>query len=103
MLLRAAEEHDIDLSRSWMIGDNERDVEAGRKEEIARLKAHFGQFEHALAEGSPVGKRMDFLLQEINREITTYSNKLQGIVVSKVVVEAKSEVEKIREQVQNVE
>lgn len=72
-------------------------------EEIARLKGHLEHLESSIKEGSPVGKRLDFLLQELHREITTYSNKIQGLSVSPRVVEAKLLVEKIREQVQNVE
>jgi uncharacterized protein (TIGR00255 family) len=72
-------------------------------EEVARLHVHLEQLQNAVEEGSPVGKRIDFLLQEINREITTYSNKIQGTGISSLIVQAKSKVEQLREQIQNVE
>ncbi|MBZ0272939.1 YicC family protein [bacterium] len=72
-------------------------------EEMVRLTAHIDHFESALAEPRAEGKRLDFLLQEMHREITTYANKLQGTAVSRHVIEAKSLAEKLREQVQNIE
>ncbi len=73
-------------------------------EEITRLKSHFGQFEQFLeAESEPAGRSMDFLIQEMFREITTLGNKAGTSPVSRLVVTFKSELEKMREQVQNVE
>jgi len=72
-------------------------------EEVARLGTHIEQVVNFLKEGSPAGKRLDFLLQEIHREITTFGNKLQSREVSHLIVEAKSAAEKMREQIQNVE
>ncbi len=72
-------------------------------EEVARLGTHLEQVAHFLKEGSPAGKRLDFLLQEVHREITTFGNKLQSREVSRLIVEAKSAAEKMREQIQNVE
>ncbi len=72
-------------------------------EEVARLKAHLAQVETFLKEGSPAGKRLDFIMQEIHREITTFGNKLQSRDVSRLLVEAKSTAEKMREQIQNLE
>ncbi|MCZ7585802.1 MAG: DUF1732 domain-containing protein [Deltaproteobacteria bacterium] len=73
------------------------------REEVVRLAGHIREFEAAVADGSPVGKRLDFICQEMNREITTLGNKVQSGDISRLVVEAKACVEKIREQVQNVE
>lgn len=72
-------------------------------EEITRLHSHFGQFRRFLAEEKPVGRSLDFLMQEMFREITTLGNKAGVPAVSPLVVAFKSELEKLREQIQNVE
>ena len=72
-------------------------------EEITRLRSHFSQFETFLNTETPVGRQMDFLMQEMFREITTLGNKAGSSEVSPKVIAFKSELEKIREQVQNVE
>lgn len=72
-------------------------------EEINRLKSHFGQFLTIIAETEPVGRKLDFLIQEINREVNTIGSKANDTTLSQYVVEMKSEIEKIREQVQNIE
>ncbi|MCL4234782.1 MAG: YicC family protein [Deltaproteobacteria bacterium] len=72
-------------------------------EEVTRLRGHLEAFRAALSESSPIGKRLDFLVQEIHREITTFGNKLQSREVSGLVVRAKTEAEKLREQIQNIE
>jgi uncharacterized protein (TIGR00255 family) len=72
-------------------------------EEIARLESHFEQFERALDEPGPVGRKLDFLLQEIGRELNTLGSKSPDAAVAHLVVDAKTELERIREQVQNVE
>lgn len=76
-------------------------------EETVRLASHFAQFRKILAESdaqnNQVGRKLDFLLQEINREINTTGSKVTDAEVASFVVEAKSEAEKIREQIQNVE
>jgi len=72
-------------------------------EETARLKSHIIQFKSTVAEGGPVGRKLDFIVQEINREINTIGSKAQDLAVTNVVVDMKSEVEKIREQLQNLE
>jgi len=72
-------------------------------EELVRLKAHLEAFRQLLAQPRAVGRKIDFLLQEIHREINTMASKSQSAELSRVAVEAKSELEKIREQVQNVE
>ena len=72
-------------------------------EELTRLDSHFDQVEECLRTAQPVGRRLDFLAQEIFREINTVGSKANDAVVSKEVVTLKTELEKIREQVQNIE
>jgi uncharacterized protein (TIGR00255 family) len=72
-------------------------------EELVRLEAHLVAMGELLKSAEPVGKRIDFLLQEINRELNTIGSKANDLEVTNLVVDGKAEVEKIREQVQNVE
>ena len=74
-------------------------------EELVRLAGHLGQARTLLADGGdePVGKRLDFLLQEINRETNTIASKSADLEISQRAVELKSESEKVREQIQNLE
>jgi uncharacterized protein (TIGR00255 family) len=72
-------------------------------EEITRLKAHIEQFRAIMEEEKDVGKRLDFLTQELNREANTISSKTNNLIVKDAALSIKSEIEKIREQVQNVE
>ena len=72
-------------------------------EEIVRLHSHIKQFYTILEEKEPIGRKLDFLIQELNREINTIGSKANDVVISKYVVELKSELEKIREQIQNIE
>ncbi len=72
-------------------------------EECVRLQSHLGAFSDLLQRADPVGKRMDFLLQEMQREINTIGAKADDTSIRHLVVQAKEEVEKIREQVQNIE
>lgn len=72
-------------------------------EEIVRLKSHIKQFKGILEEDDAIGRKLDFLIQEFNREINTIGSKANDIEISKHVVELKAELEKIREQVQNIE
>lgn len=72
-------------------------------EETVRLRSHIGQFRAFLTQEQPVGRKMDFLVQELNRESNTIGSKCQDLEISRVVVEMKSEIEKIREQIQNIE
>ena len=69
----------------------------------ARLRSHIAQLRQMLASGSPVGRKADFLIQEFNREANTIGSKCQNADIAKVVVDLKSEIEKIREQIQNIE
>jgi uncharacterized protein (TIGR00255 family) len=72
-------------------------------EEIVRTRSHLKQFREYLSMDDALGRRLDFLIQEINREVNTLSSKASDTLISKVVVEMKAELEKLREQVQNVE
>ena len=72
-------------------------------EETVRLRSHFAQLQDMLAGSEPIGRKLDFLVQEINREANTIGSKAQDIEIAKTVIEIKSEVEKIREQIQNIE
>jgi len=72
-------------------------------EEIVRAMSHLDQFSFFLKAKEPVGRKMDFLVQEIHREVNTVSSKANDAEISQKVVEIKSELEKIREQVQNIE
>ena len=72
-------------------------------EELTRLESHFKQFRDCLTSKEPVGRTLDFLSQEMNREINTIGSKANAAEISRVVVQLKAELEKIREQVQNIE
>ena len=72
-------------------------------EETVRLRSHLSQFHQMLQAGSPIGRKMDFLIQEFNREANTIGSKCQNSEIAHTVVELKSEIEKAREQIQNVE
>ncbi|MBC8204572.1 YicC family protein [bacterium] len=72
-------------------------------EEIVRLRSHIIKFRDLLYEGSPCGRKLNFLIQEINRELNTAASKSDLFEISHFVVDMKEELEKIREQVQNVE
>lgn len=72
-------------------------------EELVRLNSHFVQLGQILEDNAAVGRKIDFLLQEINREINTIGSKANDLEITQYVVELKSELEKIREQVQNIE
>ena len=72
-------------------------------EETVRLRSHISQFRELLETNEPVGRKLDFLVQEMNRESNTIGSKAQDIAITKIVVDVKSEIEKIREQIQNIE
>lgn len=72
-------------------------------EETVRLRSHINQCREMLSMNEAVGRKLDFLIQEFNREANTIGSKCQDIEITKVVVDLKSEIEKIREQVQNIE
>ncbi len=72
-------------------------------EELTRLKAHLDRMRELLNAGVDAGRRLDFTLQECFREINTCGNKIQDSLISRLVVDFKNELEKCREQVQNLE
>ncbi len=72
-------------------------------EETVRLRSHIEQFRKMLDSDEAIGRKLDFLVQEMNRETNTIGSKVQDIEVTKIVVDQKSEIEKIREQIQNLE
>jgi len=72
-------------------------------EEIVRFRSHLEEFRNLLSSDIPVGRKLDFIIQELNRETNTMGSKCNDFEVSKLVVEMKSEIEKIREQTQNIE
>ena len=72
-------------------------------EETVRLHSHVAQYREILALDEPIGRKLDFLTQELNREANTIGSKCQDVAVTRLVVELKSEIEKIREQIQNIE
>ncbi len=72
-------------------------------EELVRLSSHFDEFYQIISMPEPAGRKLDFLIQEINREINTTGSKASDIEIAKTVVELKAETEKLREQIQNIE
>ena len=72
-------------------------------EELVRLSSHFSLFEELMNAGEPVGRKLDFLIQEMNREVNTIGSKCADAEIAHRIVDAKNELEKIREQIQNLE
>lgn len=72
-------------------------------EETVRLKSHISQLKTMLDEGGVIGRKLDFIVQEMNREANTIGSKCQNLEIGQTVVDIKSEIEKIREQIQNIE
>ena len=72
-------------------------------EEITRLQSHAMQFDQVISRGEEAGRRLDFLIQEMNREVNTIGSKGNDVVIAREVVRMKAELEKLREQVQNIE
>ena len=72
-------------------------------EETVRLHSHIAQFRTLIAADEAVGRKLDFLVQEMNREVNTIGSKAQDLSITRLVVDMKSEIEKIREQIQNIE
>lgn len=73
------------------------------EEELTRLKSHITQFRELIKMDSPIGKKLDFLVQEINRETNTIGSKANSLDITNLVVDLKTEIENIREQIQNIE
>jgi len=96
------EEHDLDderLNYEVALFADKSDI----NEEIVRFKSHMKQFLQSLEYDEPIGRKLDFLIQEMNREINTIGSKASDLYITNYVVDIKSELEKIREQVQNIE
>ena len=72
-------------------------------EELARLGSHFAQFREILNEKQPAGRKLDFLVQELNREVNTIGSKACDTEIARYVIDAKCAIERIREQIQNIE
>lgn len=72
-------------------------------EETVRLRSHLSQYRSLIEQDIPVGRKLDFLTQELNREVNTIGSKCQDLEITRMVVDLKSEIEKIREQIQNIE
>ncbi len=72
-------------------------------EELVRLRSHIAQYRELLASDEPIGKKLDFLTQEMNREVNTTGSKCSDLTITHMVVDLKSVIEKIREQIQNIE
>lgn len=72
-------------------------------EECVRFRSHLKQFQQDLKQTGPIGKRLNFILQELNREANTIGSKAAGVTIPRLVLQLKEEIEKVREQVQNIE
>ncbi len=72
-------------------------------EETVRLRSHISQLKDMFDSDEPIGRKLDFIVQEMNREVNTIGSKAQDLNITKIVVEMKAEIEKIREQIQNIE
>ena len=72
-------------------------------EETVRLSSHFDEFNEIITSGEPAGRRLDFLIQEINREVNTIGSMARDLTIAKIGVTLKGEIEKLREQIQNIE
>ena len=72
-------------------------------EETVRLRSHLDQLRDMLSADEPIGRKLDFLMQEINRETNTIGSKCSDLEIARTVVDMKAELEKIREQIQNIE
>jgi uncharacterized protein (TIGR00255 family) len=97
--LTVAEEDRDRLLKEIVIFSDRSDI----SEELARLASHFDQFDHYVKSKKPVGRTLDFLAQEMNREINTIGSKANDAAIAAEVVALKTELEKFREQVQNIE
>ena len=90
-------------NRQGRVGSSKLDSQGDINEEVVRLKSHVEALSRVLAAREPVGKKVDFMLQEVQRELNTISSKVPHLPVVQLVLEGKERVEKIREQTQNIE
>jgi uncharacterized protein (TIGR00255 family) len=97
--LRPGEVDPARLAQEVVIFSDRADI----SEELTRLDSHLVQFQALVEGGGPVGRKLDFLVQELNREVNTIGAKSQSGEIARQVVDAKAEIEKMREQIQNVE
>ena len=96
------EEQDIDknrLAQEVVIFADKCSIE----EEVTRLNSHISQFKELLSSDEPIGKKLDFIIQEMNRETNTIGSKANNLNITNGVIEIKTQIENIREQVQNIE
>ena len=98
-LLKSGEVDEARLAQEVVIYADKCSIE----EEVTRLKSHANQFEQMLKEDIAIGKKLDFLVQEMNREINTIASKANQLDIINDVVDVKTELENIREQIQNIE
>ncbi len=98
-LLEGAEMDESRLSQEVALLADRCDI----TEELVRLSSHFKQFDEALFSSEPVGRKLDFLMQEMNREVNTIGSKSNDAGITSLVIQIKAEMEKMREQIQNVE
>ena len=98
-LLKTAVVDETRLAQEIVIYSDKSSIE----EELIRLKSHLEQFDNMLKQSSPVGKKLDFLVQEMNRETNTIGSKANCLEITNSVIEIKTELENIREQIQNIE
>ncbi|MEI6702049.1 MAG: YicC/YloC family endoribonuclease, partial [Deltaproteobacteria bacterium] len=99
LLLDGIEMDEIRLAQEIALIADRSDI----TEELVRLSSHFSQFDGALLLSEPVGRKLDFLMQEMNREVNTIGSKSNDVEITTLVIQIKAEMEKMREQVQNVE
>ena len=103
-LMQVLEKHNIEIDKARIL--TECAIFADKvavDEEMVRLRSHFDEFDKILEAGGAVGKNMDYLLQEMNREVNTTGSKANDADMAHIVVNMKNELEKIREQIQNLE
>ncbi len=98
-LLEGAEIDDSRLAQEVALLADRCDI----TEELVRLASHFNQFDEALKISEPVGRKLDFMMQEMNREVNTIGSKSNDAFITSLVIQIKAEMEKMREQVQNIE
>jgi uncharacterized protein (TIGR00255 family) len=96
--------HDLPVDQAMIAQEIVRTVQRSDiSEEVTRFRAHLAHWDALTEADEPCGRKLDFLLQEMNREVNTIGSKADGLRVSELIINAKAELEKMREQVQNVE
>ena len=100
-LKQVLEDHELHIEESRILTECADKVAVD--EETVRLRSHFKAFDEMLLAEEPIGRKLDFLIQEMNRETNTIGSKANDMRIAKIVIEMKNEIEKIREQIQNIE